>query len=183
MNDKQNFTLSKYLSLILRHSPERAGIQIDSQGWTPVDQLIASINTNKMPFDLEMLEHIVDTNDKKRFEFSSDGELIRASQGHSLKVDLGYSPSIPPDFLYHGTTAKLVPAIRESGLHKRLRHHVHLSVSEQVATKVGSRRGAPTILIVNSRAMHTNGHSFFISTNGVWLTDSVPVEYIVFPNS
>lgn len=179
MDDKQIARLSKLLSYILRHNPGEAGIELDEQGWAPVDQLLTYINRNGPVLNFELLKHIVDTNTKKRFSFNSDFTLIRASQGHSVNVDLGYEPTTPPDFLYHGTVAASIDSILKSGLAKKQRHHVHLSIDKQTANQVGSRRGKPVILTVKALAMQENGFSFYLSDNGVWLTDHVPPEYIV----
>jgi putative RNA 2'-phosphotransferase len=65
------------------------------------------------------------------------------------------------------------------GLHKGRRHHVHLSKDTDTARKVGARRGKPIILRVDARTMHQQGFKFFLSTNGVWLTDSVPVAFLM----
>lgn len=180
MNEKDTTRISKFLSLVLRHEPGKIGITLDEEGWVRVDELIAALNRRGMRIDFETLEHVVDTNDKKRFAFSDDGELIRASQGHSVAVSLGYPPATPPDLLYHGTVARFLPAIRESGIRKGQRHHVHLSVSLDVATTVGKRRGQPVILSVRARDMHDAGHIFHVSANGVWLTDLVPAEFVRF---
>ena len=57
---------------------------------------------------IEELKFVVEHNDKKRFSFSESGEKIRANQGHSVKIDLGYESIKPPDFLYHGTVEKFI---------------------------------------------------------------------------
>jgi putative RNA 2'-phosphotransferase len=127
------------------------------------------------------LDEIVTTNDKKRFAFSEDGRRIRANQGHSVEVDLGYRPQTPPEFLFHGTATRFLDSVRLGGSQKRERHHVHLSLDEESAFKVGGRHGKPVILRVQAAAMAASGHHFFLSDNGVWLTDHVPAEFIVFP--
>lgn len=181
MNPQQTTKISRFLSLVLRHQPETIGITLTEDGWTNVDELIAAINRHGQELDFEALEHVVETNDKKRFAFSDDGEMIRANQGHSVEVDLGYQPTPPPEILYHGSVAKFLPSIRENGIHKGQRHHVHLSASLEVANTVGKRRGQPVILTVRSSDMHAAGHIFNISANGVWLTDLVPPQFINFP--
>lgn len=181
MNEKDTTRISKFLSLVLRHEPGKIGITLDEEGWVSVDELIAALNRNGKEIDFKTLEHVVDTNDKKRFAFSDDGELIRASQGHSVAVSLGYPPAIPPEILYHGTVARFLPAIRDTGIQKGQRHHVHLSASRDVATTVGKRRGQPVILTVRAGEMHDSGHIFHVSANGVWLTGSVNPEFIEFP--
>lgn len=84
----------------------------------------------------------------------------------------------PPDILFHGTIRRLLPAIREKGLLRMERHHVHLSADEATALAVGGRRGKPALLRVDSRAMRNAGHLFFRTPNGVWLTDTVPSSFI-----
>lgn len=173
--------LSRFLSLILRHQPGKIGAELDEQGWTDVDELIRLANESGKKLTRDLLNRIVAENDKQRFAFSEDGIRIRASQGHSIDVDLALPPVEPPELLYHGTAEHSVESIRASGLEKRKRQHVHLSIDESTATKVGQRHGRPIILVVRSREMFNAGHLFFLSANGVWLTDRVPVEYLVFP--
>lgn len=170
---------SKFLSLVLRHKPETIGITLDPQGWVDVEVLLAAMGAR---LDRATLLRVVAENNKKRFEFSQDGLRIRASQGHTLTVDLGYEAQDPPDVLYHGTPTSVLPAIREGGLKKMDRHAVHLSEDETTAQVVGSRRGQSVVLLVLAGTMHWNGYGkFYKSTNGVWLTDHVPSDFIIFP--
>ena len=173
--------LSKFLSLVLRHEPERTGLQLDAAGWVGVDALLAGAARAGVPITRERLKAIVANSDKQRFAFDASGERIRANQGHSVAVELGYASATPPDVLFHGTVAKFIEAIRREGLVKGSRHHVHLSPDEATARKVGQRRGVPVILRVDAGGMQRAGHRFFHSTNGVWLVDHVPPEFIFFP--
>jgi len=173
--------VSKFLSLVLRHEPQRIGLALDPAGWVAVDELLRACGGHGVPLTRERLAAIVAASDKQRFAFDASGTRIRANQGHSVPVELGYTPRTPPEVLFHGTVAKFLPLIRASGLVKGERHHVHLSADEATAGKVGSRRGAPVILRVQAGALHRAGHAFFLSTNGVWLVDCVPAEYIVYP--
>src|SRR5438105_2186946 len=127
--------LSKFLSLVLRHEPVRIGIILDKAGWVVVDDLLAALAKHRTAVTLDELKHVVATSDKKRFAFSDDGRRIRASQGHSIDVDLGYAPASPPATLYHGTVDRFLAGIREKGLLKGGRHHVHLSVDVATATR------------------------------------------------
>lgn len=172
--------ISKFLSLVLRHNPDKIKLKLDAQGWADVSELIEKSNKHKFRFNKEILNEVVENNDKKRFSFNEDHTKIRANQGHSVKVDLDYKAIQPPEFLYHGTVAKFLPTIKEKGLLKMSRHHIHLSSDIETAEKVGSRKGKPIILIIRSGEMFLNGISFFKSENGVWLTDYVPSEYIEF---
>ncbi|MEO1263360.1 MAG: RNA 2'-phosphotransferase [Bacteroidota bacterium] len=169
---------SKFLSLVLRHRPERIGLSLDENGWAKVEDLLEKL---PFPLDFASLKNIVDTSDKQRFAFNEDFSLIRANQGHSVNVDLQLAVLQPPPLLYHGTPGKNIPSIEKQGLHKARRHHVHLSADVQTAEKVGNRRGRAVILTVKAEEMYQAGHIFYRSENGVWLTESVPVEYLVFP--
>jgi len=171
---------SKFLSLILRHEPHRVGLEPDAAGWVPVSELLEAVNRHGVSLTLEQLKQVVATKDKKRFKFSEDGSRIRASQGHSIEVDLQYESQTPPELLYHGTPERFVASIRANGLNKGQRHHVHLSPDPQTAIKVGQRRGRPVVLAIRSGEMHRQGHLFYLSANGVWLTDEVPPQFIAF---
>lgn len=181
MNDKETKQMSKFLSLILRHEPERVGLTLDEAGWMGVDELLAAVNRHGVALTAEGLKHIVATSDKQRFAVSEDGRRIRASQGHSVAVDLQYAPQTPPEILYHGTAARSVAAIRKEGLCRRERHDVHLSAKGETAIQVGARYGKPVLLTIRAGDMHRAGHAFRVSANGVWLVPQVPPEFIEFP--
>ena len=172
--------VSKFLSLVLRHQPEKVGVTLDRGGWVSVSTLLEALGAHGLSLSLDELREVVRSNDKQRFSFSPDGLQIRASQGHSVRVELGYEPRQPPPTLYHGTAERFLPSIRQQGLSKGRRHHVHLSEQGATAHAVGRRYGRPVILEIASGAMHADGHAFFRSANGVWLTEHVPVRYISF---
>lgn len=178
MNEKEKNKTSKFLSLVLRHKPEEIDLQVDEHGWVAVEELIIKSSLSGRSFSRQELEDIVATNDKQRFAFNEDRTKIRASQGHSIEVELQLEPSTPPAFLFHGTVEKFLPAIREAGLQKRKRHHVHLSQDKVTAEKVGERRGEAVILTVKSGEMSMDGFIFYLSANNVWLTDHVPAKYL-----
>lgn len=180
MSPEQTTRTSKFLSLVLRHQPDAAGITLDPAGWISVSDLLAGCARAHKPLSREELDHVVTTNAKKRFEFSADGTRIRASQGHSVDVELAYEPQVPPPQLYHGTATRFLDSIREKGLLKMQRHHVHLSAETKVTMEVGARHGQPVLLTLDAAAMHEHGYVFYRSTNGVWLVDHVPVEFISF---
>jgi putative RNA 2'-phosphotransferase len=176
----QLVAISKFLSLVLRHKPQEIGITLDAEGWVPVEDLMAAAARHGRPITREQLDEVVATNDKKRFAFSPDGQLIRANQGHSVEVDLGLVAVEPPELLYHGTVARFLESIREKGLVRGNRHHVHLSADRETATRVGQRRGRPVVLVVGAGRMQRDGYEFFRSDNGVWLTESVPSIYLQY---
>lgn len=176
--DRSLTSLSKFLSLVLRHEPERIGITLDDAGWTDVDALLAQCTAAGRPLDRRTLQRIVDSSDKQRFAFNANSTRIRANQGHSVTVDLGLVAVEPPEMLYHGTAEHALPSILVSGLNRGARHHVHLSESFGTATAVGRRNGAPVLLQVAAGRMHAQGHRFYRSDNGVWLCDAVPPGFI-----
>ena len=174
---------SKFLSLVLRHSPDTIGLKLDNEGWAEVEELISSANANGHVLSRELLIEVVSSNDKQRFAFNDSGTKIRANQGHSISVDLKLSPQVPPPQLFHGTATRFEESIRKEGLRPGSRQYVHLSCSVEVATTVGTRHGKPLVLRIHAEQMHRDGIVFYLSPNGVWLTDSVPVEYIKFEGS
>ncbi|MER7308781.1 RNA 2'-phosphotransferase [Streptomyces griseoluteus] len=178
MDDRRTVKVSKYLSKHLRHQPERIGLTLDPAGWVEIDTLLAAAAAHGFPISRAELDHVVAVNDKRRF--AVEGGRIRASQGHTVEVALGLPPATPPPYLYHGTVARSLDAIRAEGLRPMNRHAVHLSADRETATRVGARRGRPVVLAVDAGAMHRDGHVFHVSANGVWLTDSVPPRYLRF---
>lgn len=179
MNSKSLLTtVSKFLSLVLRHEPHRIGIALDEAGWTSVDELLRKAAAAGCPFSRATLEEVVANSDKQRFAFSEDGLHIRANQGHSIEIDLDLPALEPPDVLFHGTASRFVESILSSGLERRERHHVHLTQHRQTAVSVGQRYGEPVIMRIDAQAMFAEGHEFRCSANGVWLVDAVPTKFI-----
>lgn len=178
---KQDLTkLSKFISLVLRHNPSAAGIKIEHNGaWADTKELINGINTvSSYKIDMKTLEKIVADDEKMRYSFNEDKSKIRANQGHSIDVDMGFTEKIPPEILYHGTAERFVDSILDEGLKKGSRQYVHLSKDEETASKVGKRHGKLHIFRVLTGEMHRQGYKFYCSDNGVWLTDSVPPDFL-----
>lgn len=178
LDEKSLVKRSKYLARHLRHQPEALGLTLDPGGWVAVDALLAAMRRHGIELSRAQLDEIVARNNKQRFSFDETGTRIRANQGHSIPVDLQLAPATPPDALYHGTSKATIGPILREGLQKMRRQHVHLSRDKATAIKVGSRHGAPIVLLVDAAAMARNGYQFFLSDNGVWLTDHVPPRYL-----
>jgi putative RNA 2'-phosphotransferase len=176
--DRNMITVSKFLSKHLRHAPDALGLALLPGGWVSVDDLLSASERIGFAISYDELIECVETSDKKRFSFDDTGDLIRANQGHSVEVDLQLDEKEPPDVLYHGTVERFLASIMAEGLKKGKRHHVHLSKDTETARKVGARRGKPVILQVDARKMHGDGFKFFLSVNGVWLTESVPAVFL-----
>lgn len=181
MPPKRLTDLSKFLSFVLRHEPGAIGIELDRNGWVEIDRVVAQCVAHGKAVSRDLVEEVVATSAKQRFAISDDGRRIRASQGHSVPVELGYEPAEPPELLFHGTVRGSLSSIRAEGLLKQNRHHVHLSRDVATARTVGARRGKPVVLRIAAGRMHRDGHVFFQSANGVWLTERVPPAYIEFP--
>ncbi|MET9470726.1 RNA 2'-phosphotransferase [Streptomyces sp. NPDC002917] len=179
MDERRTVKVSKYLSKHLRHHPERIGIALDANGWVSIDELLRATARHNFPITRAELDHVVAANDKQRYAI--EGDRIRASQGHTVQVDLDLPPVEPPAYLYHGTVGRALDAIRTEGLRPMNRRHVHLSTDRETATHVGARRGRPVVLSVDAAAMHRAGHVFYVSANGVWLTEAVPPEFLHLP--
>lgn len=170
--------LSVFISLVLRHKPEAAGITLDEHGWANVDELISGVNHTGRKITVTLLEEIVRTDRKQRYSFNEDRTLIRANQGHSISVDVELKEKEPPEFLYHGTADRFLKNIMAEGLKPMRRLYVHLSKDVETAKKVGKRHGNPAILLVHSGKMNQDGIKFYLSENGIWLTKKVDVKYL-----
>lgn len=169
---------SRRLSYVLRHAPGTIGLTLDSAGWVGVEELLRGLAAAGVALSRAELEELVASSDKQRFALDASGTRIRANQGHSVPVDLGLAEAVPPPELFHGTVAKFLPAIRGTGLSRQSRHHVHLSPDVGTARSVGARRGRPCVLSVAAQQMVADGHRFYLSANGIWLTACVPYRYL-----
>ncbi len=171
--------ISKFLSYVLRHEPESIGLTLGRKGWADIGLLIAGAAGAGKSLSRAAIEDVVATSDKKRFALSEDGQRIRAVQGHSTaSVSRNYEERVPPPVLYHGTATRFLDSIRAQGLIPGSRHHVHLSADPQTAATVGQRYGKPAVLKINALRMHQQGIKFYQAENGVWLTDTVPPQFI-----
>jgi putative RNA 2'-phosphotransferase len=175
MDDK---TISKFLSLVLRHQPETIGLTLDPAGWTDLSELVTKARAHGTAIAEDDIRRIAAESDKERFTFSPDGLRIRAAQGHSVTVELGLTPVAPPEILFHGTATRFADSIRAEGLKPQSRQQVHLSQDEETALKVGRRHGKPIIFRVAAGRMQAEGFKFFQADNGVWLTDAVPPDFL-----
>jgi putative RNA 2'-phosphotransferase len=182
MDPKTLTELSKFLSFVLRHKPEAIALELDPSGWVEIERLVEQCRAHGKALSKDIVESIVATSPKQRFAISEDRLRVRANQGHSIEIDLAYEPTEPPELLFHGTVSHSLASIRSAGLKRMERHHVHLSPDVATALAVGMRRGKPIVLQIAAARMHRDGHVFYLSANGVWLTEGVPPEYIEFPS-
>ncbi len=178
MDEARLVRVSKYLSKILRHQPERIGLELDPGGWVDVAAVLAAAAAHGFPITRAELDEVVARNNKQRFGFDETGTRIRAHQGHSVDVAMDYTPTVPPETLYHGTGERSRAPIERDGLRPMRRQYVHLSADVVTATSVGARHGRPVVCVVDAGAMHRAGHVFYRSANGVWLVARVPAEFL-----
>ncbi len=171
---------SKFLCKVLRHQPELIGIHPDIHGWVSVDELLTRVGT-KHPLTMEILERIVAEDEKTRYSFSEDKKLIRCNYGHSYTVEPDCVETEPPAVLYHGTASRFRARIEAEGIKPMSRQFVHLSADTATAEKVGRRHGEPVIFGVMAREMYADGYKFFAAVDKIWLTGSVPPEYLIAP--
>ena len=176
MNDLDR--TSRTLSYWLRHAPEAGGLQLDGEGWALAETVLRALGKANLPCTSEHLASVVAANQKNRFELSASGDRIRARQGHSLAVEAGWVVQQPPEQLFHGTVERSLTAIFTQGLVRKARHHVHLSTTLETARQVGARRGRPVVIEVASGRMWRDGLAFYLSSNGIWLTDHAPSAYL-----
>lgn len=177
--DKNLVRMSKFLSLVLRHKPEVAGLALDENGWIGIDELLAGCKTAGHMISRSAFDEIVVTNEKKRF--TVEGDRVRAAQGHSVDIDLGYQPVKPPDVLYHGTATQFLDSIRKTGLQPQARQHVHLPSSLITAVDVGKRRGEAAIVAVKAKQAYEAGVLFYQADNGVWLSEEIAPQFLLTP--
>lgn len=178
MGDKRRTKISKFVSLVLRHQPETAGLTLEPGSWVAVDALLTGAATAGLTFTRDELDEVVARCNKQRFAFDDTGTKIRANQGHSAEVEMTFAEVEPPTELYHGTAECNRTAIARDGLLKMARHHVHLSADIDTARYVGKRHGKPIVFVIDAVAMRAAGHAFFRSANGVWLVERVPSQYL-----
>jgi putative RNA 2'-phosphotransferase len=174
---KNEQKIGRFLSLVLRHDPASIGLQLDSQGWAKIDELLTALKQNSKTLSHEGLQTIVE-HSNQRFSFSEDGGSVRASQGHSINIDIKLTPESPPEFLYHSTCSRFMDTIESKGLSKMSRQHVHLCGDIRSAHEVGRKHRKPIILEVAARLMESHRFQFFKSEDGIWLTEAVPPDYL-----
>lgn len=176
---EQRNKIEKFISYILRHGATQEGIAIDKEGFVLTETIISLVQKTWKNFNFETLVLFVETNSKKRYQFSEDMLKIRASQGHSdTSVDRTFESVIPPDILFHGTANRFLESILKTGLNKMSRQYVHLSLNEKIASEVGRRYGELVLLKIDAKKMYEDGKSFYLSENNVYLVEEVETKYI-----
>ncbi len=174
--------LSKKIAYILRHAPWEYELELDEEGWVPLEQLLEGLRSQRAfrSVTADDIARLIRESSKTRYEIQ--GDRIRAYYGHSVPGRVKKERTEPPAVLYHGTVRRFLPAIREKGLQPMSRQYVHLSLDEATARVVANRRGSDIVLLrVRAADAHAAGVPFYRESDGIWLADPVPPEWIEFP--
>jgi putative RNA 2'-phosphotransferase len=179
--DRRIIRASKFMSYVLRHDPDSIGLSLDESGWAELSDLLRCADRASVRLSQELIDVVLSSGGKQRFSLSGDGRRIRANYGHSLPIEVDLEPGVPPPLLFHGTAVRFLDSISKKGLAPRGRQYVHLCRDRETAMRVGRRHGPAVVLTVDTRSMLADGGEFLEAPDGVWLTRSVPVAFIRFP--
>jgi len=108
--------LSKEISYALRHAPWEYELEMDEEGWVPVEQLLDALHKEEKWRNISEndLAIMIQKSEKKRHEIFSG--KIKAYYGHSIPMKIAKEEKVPPEVLYHGTARRFLNSIREKGL-------------------------------------------------------------------
>jgi len=189
--DREHIKVSKMFSYVLRHAAHKLDVNIRKDGFVRLREIMKLRNFK--PYSLEELMAVVYFDEKERYSLvrEFDGELlIRANQGHTLKVvedDLLLEPITDPMTVQdcvHGTYLVHWPFIKRQGLSKVARNHIHLANGLPEDGKIrGMRQTSELFVYVDVPAAMEDGVVFYRSKNEVILTQGVdgwlPPKYFV----
>jgi putative RNA 2'-phosphotransferase len=188
LDPQRRLRLSRLMSALLRHIPEKAGVKLDPSGWVEVEELVRAIRERwpaREAYRWVSVEHVVAIarlDPKGRFQLDNEGRRIRATYGHSIKVNISYEklePQRVPRTLYHGTPAANLPSILREGLKPMKRLYVHLSTSFEDAVEVGARKSSHVaVLRIDSGCLSSKGISVYVASPRVLLAPHVPPDCI-----
>lgn len=170
--------LSRLMSLVLRHEPERFGLILDAEGFASLAELVEVLRANAPGVGEAEVRAVVATVDPQKQRFLIDGDEIRANYGHSIPGRIRHELAVPPVLLFHGTHVDVLATILSGGLKPMRRQYVHLTVDADLALRVGSRRGAARLVRVRAAAAHGDGIPFYRANEAFWLADQVPARYL-----
>jgi len=184
VTDRRLVKLSKFLSLILRHQPERFALELDEEGWAQlpeVMEILRGLPNFRWVTRADVMAVVEGETDAKS-RFQVEGKRIRARYGHSIAQPIRYEPCVPPPILYHGTSPDALQVIRREGLRPMERQYVHLSPDAEMAVRVGARHDErPVVVIVRATDARAAGVEFYWADETVYLAKRIPVEFLEFP--
>jgi putative RNA 2'-phosphotransferase len=167
--------LSKLLALFLRHRPEEAGLQIDTYGFVPLDEMLKAIQERYPEVVEGDIRKLIEGASQQRFEISDRG--IRAVYGHSFFVEMDGEPIQAPEVLYMGCLRKEVERFRTDGIKPVDRYYVHLSMSRETAAERSHQPGDACVVEVAAAQAQAAGHQFY-QRGEVVLTLEIPAQFV-----
>ncbi|MCI4357431.1 MAG: RNA 2'-phosphotransferase [Thermoplasmata archaeon] len=180
MNDHELDHLGRVMTGILRHFPEKYGLEMEPHGWIPLPQLVQAISGRHRGYHWLRPHHLVaiaESDPKGRYEVRDD--KVRATYGHTLEVDLDLPTEDIPDELFFPVTPEEAPIVLEVGLKPSDRRRVHLSKTAEDARAAGAvRHPDPVILAIDTRAARDDGLVIMKAARTVYLTDQVPPKFL-----
>lgn len=179
MDESKREGVSRLLSLILRHKPERFELELDAQGYALIDEILDAVRQKYTDLTEDELLEVINGQERPRFETKDD--LVRARYGHSFAIDLGLPPATPPEFLYYAGTPAQLRMIVTDGLKPGDRQYVHLSTTEETASGIASSRTeTPIVFRIHASEAAVAGVRFY-DRMPVYLTTEVPPAFIEVP--
>lgn len=173
--------VSKQMAYLLRHAPERGGLQLDPEGYVSLDDLVHAIRQSIPAVTPEAVKAVVALVEPQKQRYAIQGDAVRANYGHSLADRIERVPVQPPAVLFHGTASDTLDLIRDTGLLPMKRQYVHLTTDRQLAIAVGGRHGVACLLKVDAKRAHAEGIVFYQANFTFWLADAVPSRFISWP--
>ena len=177
---------SRALSKLLRHSADKREIPHDKMGGIKLETILGLPEFIERNVTSEQINDIVETSDKKRFIIYKDADnntRVRAAQGHSIQISqhtamreitLENLESLNIDIgsILHGTYYKSWERIKQQGLSKMRRLHIHFAkgLPENGSVVSGMRTTCELVIYLDIVAALNAGFKFYLSENGVILT-------------
>ena len=175
-------TLSRFLSMLLRHRPARFPVTLDGQGFTQLADVMRILKAlpNFRWATREDIDAVIALPGRARFEVVRDerGARIRALYGHTaLRPE--YEPVAPPDVLYVAVAPESLAEVDRQGLAPTELSYIHLAITPAEARRSVLRLTAtPVVLRVDAGVAHAEGRVFYSPTEGVYLVESLPAKYV-----
>jgi putative RNA 2'-phosphotransferase len=180
MNDQELEQIGRTMAGVLRHFPEKFELRMDDQGFVSLRDFVNALRNQSRRNHWIRPHHIIaiiETDPKGRYQVSND--MIRATYGHSIELNLRLPTDNIPDKLYYPTTPEEADIILETGLKPSDRKKVHLSKTYQDALNAGRvRTEAPIILEINAKAAIIDGIVIQQAGKTVYLAPEIPSSYL-----
>lgn len=180
MSEEEIKNLGKTTAGILRHFPDKYGLDVDEQGWIDLEHYVKALRNRQKRFHWLRKYHmkaLVDTDPKERYQIKNG--YIRATYAHSIDVDLDLPMEDVPDTLYLPTTEQEGELLLEGGVKPSDRTYVHLSGSYESALEAGVvRSDKPVILKVDAESALEEGEKIMRAGKGVYIAEKIDPEYL-----